>query len=83
MGEGITGRIIETAKPIVVPRVAREPTMLNRAARRADGDDQELSFVCVPVVLNRRAVGALGVDLRYQANAASTAASSFSASWRR
>jgi Nif-specific regulatory protein len=49
MGEGITGRVVETAKPIVVPRVSREPTMLNRAARRADGDEQELSFVCVPV----------------------------------
>src|SRR4051812_11091269 len=66
MGEGITGRVVETTKPIVVPRVSREPTMLNRAARRSDGDDQELSFVCVPVVLNRRAVGALGVDLRYK-----------------
>jgi Nif-specific regulatory protein len=66
MGEGITGRVVETAKPIVVPRVSREPTMLNRAARRSDGDEQELSFVCVPVVLNRRAVGALGVDLRYK-----------------
>ena len=67
MGEGITGRVVETGKPIVVPRVSREPTMLNRAARRSDGDDQELSFVCVPIVLNRRAVGALGVDLRYKA----------------
>src|SRR6266853_1358833 len=67
IGEGITGRVVETAKPIVVPRVSREPTMLNRAARRSDGDDQEISFVCVPVVLNRRAVGALGVDMRYKA----------------
>src|SRR5215475_2448403 len=66
MGEGITGRVVETGKPIVVPRVSREPAMLNRAARRPEGDDQELSFVCVPILLNRRAVGALGVDLRYK-----------------
>ena len=66
MGEGITGRVVETAKPIVVPRVSREPGFLNRAARRADLDHQELSYVCVPVVLNRRAVGALGVDLRFK-----------------
>jgi len=66
MGEGITGRVVETGKPIVVPRVSKEPAMLNRAARRSDSDDQELSFVCVPVLLNRRAVGALGVDLRYK-----------------
>src|SRR5438034_204276 len=67
MGEGITGRVVETGKPIVVPRVSREPAMLNRAARRPEGDDHELSFVCVPILLNRRAVGALGVDLRYKA----------------
>src|SRR5215831_4706771 len=66
MGEGITGRVVETSKPVVVPRVSREPAMLNRAARRTDGDEQELSFICVPISLNRRAVGALGVDLRYK-----------------
>ncbi len=66
MGEGITGRVVETGKPIVVPRVSREPAMLNRAARRPEGDEQELSYVCVPILLNRRAVGALGVDLRYK-----------------
>jgi Nif-specific regulatory protein len=67
MGEGITGRVVETGKPVVVPRVSREPAMLNRAARRTDSDEQELSFICVPISLNRRAVGALGVDLRYKA----------------
>jgi Nif-specific regulatory protein len=66
MGEGITGRVVETSKPVVVPRVSREPAMLNRAARRTDSDEQELSFICVPISLNRRAVGALGIDLRYK-----------------
>src|SRR5205809_903336 len=67
LGEGITGRVVETGKPIVVPRVSREPAMLNRAAKRTESDEQELSFVCVPILLNRRAVGALGVELRYKA----------------
>src|SRR5438045_8339956 len=31
MGEGITGRVVETGKPIVVPRVRREPAMPHRA----------------------------------------------------
>ena len=66
MGEGITGRVVETGKPIVVPRVSREPGFLHRASRRPELGDHELSFVCVPVVLNRRAVGALGVDLRFK-----------------
>ena len=66
IGEGITGKVAESGKPIVVPRVSREPSFLNRAAKRGDGIRQELSFVCVPIMLQRAAVGALGVDLRFK-----------------
>jgi Nif-specific regulatory protein len=66
LGEGVTGRVAETGRPIVVPRVSREPSMLNRAARRLERDEQELSFVCVPILLSRRAVGTLAVHLRYK-----------------
>src|SRR4030081_2785914 len=47
-------------------RVSREPAFLHRAARRPELGHQELSFVCVPSVLNRRAIGALAIDLRYK-----------------
>jgi Nif-specific regulatory protein len=66
IGEGITGTVVQTARPVVVPRVSREPAFLHRAARRPELAHQELSFVCVPVVLNRRAIGALAIDLRYK-----------------
>ena len=36
LGEGITGRVVESGKPIVVPQVSREPLFLNRAARRTE-----------------------------------------------
>src|SRR6185295_12741158 len=29
-GEGITGRVVESGKPVVVPQVSREPLFLNR-----------------------------------------------------
>ena len=64
-GEGITGRVVQSGKPIVVPRVSREPAFLHRAARRPELAHQELSFICVPITLNRRAVGALGIDLKF------------------
>jgi Nif-specific regulatory protein len=67
VGEGITGTVVETGKPIVVPRVSREPAFLHRAARRPELARQELSFVCVPIVLNRRPVGALAIDLKFKA----------------
>ncbi len=64
LGEGITGRVVESAKPIVVPETSREPLLLNRAARRQDR--QEFTFICVPLVINRKTVGALSVDLLFR-----------------
>jgi Nif-specific regulatory protein len=68
VGEGITGRVVQSGKPIVVPRVSREPMFLGRASERAELPHQELSYVCVPILLNRKAVGALGVDYRFKAD---------------
>ena len=36
LGEGITGKVVESGKPIVVPRVSREPAFLNLAPRRPE-----------------------------------------------
>jgi Nif-specific regulatory protein len=66
IGEGITGRVVESGKPIVVPRVSHEPMFLNRAGRRRNLQKHERTFICVPVVINRKPVGALGVDLPFR-----------------
>jgi Nif-specific regulatory protein len=66
VGEGITGQVVQSGKPIVVPRVSREPGFMNMGLRRSDHLKQELSFICVPIVLNRTPVGTLGVDLRFK-----------------
>src|SRR5213594_4267845 len=65
LGEGITGRVVESGKPIVVPKVSREPMFLNRAGKR-DLQKQELTYMCVPIVVKGKPVGALGVDLRFK-----------------
>src|SRR5258706_9042402 len=65
VGEGIIGKVVESSRPIVVPRVSKEPTFLNRAAKRPELPKEELSFICVPILINRRAVGAVGGDLRF------------------
>src|SRR5204862_3653197 len=57
VGEGVTGRVVESCKPVVIPQVSKEPAFLNRAGRR-DLDRQEISYICVPIVLNRKAAGA-------------------------
>jgi Nif-specific regulatory protein len=65
VGEGITGRVVQSGKAIVVPRVSREPAFLHRS-RRPELAHQELSFICVPISLNRRPIGALAIDLRFR-----------------
>jgi Nif-specific regulatory protein len=68
IGEGITGQVVQTGKPIVVPRVSHEPTFLNRAADRPELAEQELSYVSAPVSLEGRTVGAVGIDLNFRAD---------------
>src|SRR5215813_1635449 len=68
IGEGITGRVVQSGKPIVVPQVSREPMFLDRLGlRKKAANRQEVTFLCVPIVVNRKTVGALGVDLKYKA----------------
>ncbi|MBI4455977.1 MAG: sigma 54-interacting transcriptional regulator [Acidobacteria bacterium] len=66
VGEGITGRVVESGKPVVIPQVSREPMFLNRAGQRKDLHKRELTFICMPIVINRKPVGALGVDLNFR-----------------
>jgi Nif-specific regulatory protein len=60
LGEGITGRVVQSGKAVVVPRVSREPGFVHRRANA-----NEVSFICVPILLNRRAIGALGIELKF------------------
>jgi Nif-specific regulatory protein len=65
IGEGITGRVVESGRPVVVPRISSEPMFLRRADRRPELARHELSFICVPLIVDRRTVGALAVDLPF------------------
>ena len=63
LGEGIVGAVVQTGHPAIVPRVSAEPRFANRIHRREEGEDKDLSFVCVPIALGSEVVGTLSVDL--------------------
>ena len=63
LGEGITGRVIETGKAVTIPKISQEPLFLDRTASRKTKQDQELSFICVPVKKGNQVIGALSVDM--------------------
>ncbi len=67
LGEGITGRVIQTGNAFVVPKISEEPLFLNRTAtRKKSVHGRELSFICVPVKKGRQVVGALSVDRPFE-----------------
>ena len=66
LGEGITGEVVQSGMPTVVPQVSHEPRFLNRAATRPELARQELTYICVPIPLDGQTVGALGIDLLYK-----------------
>lgn len=62
LGEGITGRVIETGEAVAIPRISQEPLFLNRTAARRKPGDRDHSFICVPVKKGAQVIGALSVD---------------------
>ena len=65
IGEGVTGRVVETGKPVVVPRTSLEPMLVNRVGLGGMPNGGERSFVCVPVACGGSVVGSLGVGMPF------------------
>ena len=65
IGEGIIGRVVQSAKPVIVPRISSEPLFLDRTGSRARTEKSETSFVCVPILLQGNVVGTLSADAPY------------------
>jgi Nif-specific regulatory protein len=61
-GGALARQVFATGRPVVVPRMSREPAFADRA-----DSDEERSFVCVPLLLSRRATGVLSIELRFKA----------------
>src|SRR3954471_14019401 len=64
LGEGVVGRVAESGRPVVVPQTSREPALLRKLSERADAR-QETTFACVPIQIDRRAVGVLACEMPY------------------
>jgi Nif-specific regulatory protein len=64
-GEGITGRVVETGKPVVVPSIAQEPAFLNRTGSWNQQQELPLAFLCVPIMRAQKVMGTLSVGRGY------------------
>ena len=64
--EGVTGKVVASGRPIIVPQVSKEPLFLYRTRKRSP--DTEESFICVPIKDRRKTVGALSITYPYKQN---------------
>ena len=62
VGEGVTGRVVESGRPMAVPNIDAEPLFLDRTGARSRMDKSRISFICVPIKEGRRVMGALSAD---------------------
>jgi Nif-specific regulatory protein len=64
-GEGITGRILASGSPSIVPNIAREPLFLNRTgALQALPEGSTAAFIGVPIKANGESMGVLSIVRR-------------------
>lgn len=62
IGEGVTGQVVQTGKPAVVPRISENPMFLDRTGARRGVNRSEVSFLCVPIKTGSVVLGALSAD---------------------
>jgi Nif-specific regulatory protein len=68
IGEGVTGKVMQTGKPMIVPKVSQEPLFLNRF-ERWNVTKQDLSFICVPISIGNDVIGTISVDRPFEETA--------------
>ena len=61
-GEGITGKVAQTGRPLAIANLREETLFLDRTGARRALNRDELAFLCVPIFYQQRAVGVLSAD---------------------
>ncbi|MBU1044047.1 MAG: sigma 54-interacting transcriptional regulator [Candidatus Omnitrophica bacterium] len=62
IGEGITGKVVESGQPIAVANVFDDPKFLNKTKARKNTNKEPISFICVPIKIEERVLGTLSAD---------------------
>jgi Nif-specific regulatory protein len=65
-GEGVTGKVVETGQPAVVPHISDEPLFLDRTGARRGLKKKDISFICVPIKMGNQVMGALSADRLFE-----------------
>jgi len=61
-GEGITGKVAQTGRPMGIANLSNEAHFLDRTGARKSLNRAELAFLCVPILYQGKVVGVLSAD---------------------
>jgi len=70
LGEGITGEVAQTQKSVIIEDVTHESRFLDRTKAR---NNEDLAFICVPIVNDQKLVGTISIDLSNEGHCLKTA----------
>jgi Nif-specific regulatory protein len=62
LGEGITGKVVQTGQSMMIPRISESAEFLNRTGSRKLNPENELAFICVPIKIGNETIGAFSLD---------------------
>ncbi len=63
LGEGVTGRVVQTGQPVAIPDIRKDPLFLDRTGARGEEKQRgQVSFVCVPLRVDDEILGAISID---------------------
>ncbi len=65
LGEGLTGQVAESGRPVVIPQVSQEPLFINHFKSWHPEKDGELSYFGIPVLLDYQVLGVLSAFTLY------------------
>jgi Nif-specific regulatory protein len=78
LGGSLAQQVFDSGRPVVVPRVSQEPMLADliarhakhsrSAARSGSADDNDLTYICVPVQQSRQCRGVLEVELAFRSD---------------
>jgi Nif-specific regulatory protein len=65
VGGQIVRHVIRSGQPIIIPQTSLEPLFCCHGRKSKSVNSTERSFICVPIIINKEVVGALGAEISF------------------
>jgi len=71
IGEGVTGKVVQTGRSVIIPDISKDSRFLNRTGARSHdrAGGNPVAFICVPIKIEGDTIGTLSVDKEHDGKA--------------